>query len=92
MQTFSNVTDPVWQCLRAKAASYGVEIDSNSGTASKLGAKASWNYDPAASTLQIQITKTPPFFGCSTLNAEMHKIVEACMTASAAAMTPLLDH
>lgn len=78
---FTNVTDAAFQCLVAKAAKYGVKIDSDSGTESEKGFKITWNYARAAQTLTIQCTGKPFIFSCKTVNKNINEIVNDCLNA-----------
>ena len=91
MQTFNNITDPVWQCLRAKAAAAGIQVNSNTGSAGKFGVQVAWTYDPAAHTLQLQAVKHG-IFGCNTINNAMHQMISECYASNDAAMGVILDH
>jgi hypothetical protein len=92
MQTFSNVTTDVWNCLRQKAHGAGIEINANSGQASKLGVTIAWNYDPVAHTLQLQALSHGILFGCTQINNKMHEIVDGCHVAHGQTMGAILGH
>ncbi len=77
-QSFSNVTQTVWDCLVTKAASYGVQITGPNGQASKLGFTFQWNWQSGAGTLMIQCTDKPFIVGCGTVEGEVMKIVTEC--------------
>ena len=90
-QSFNNFTPAAWNCLVEKAAQYGVEISSNSGSAGASGFKLAWNYNPGASTLEIQCTDKPFFVSCSQVNSKINDVVEGCMGSGGAEVSPMLD-
>jgi hypothetical protein len=77
-QSFTNLTPAVWQCLVAKAASYGVTVSSNNGSVTKSGFTIAWNYDPASQTGNIQCTDSPWWAPCSMINSKINSIAKAC--------------
>ncbi len=89
-QSFNNVSSGAWSCLVSKAAHYGVHISSNSGSASASGFTIAWNYDPGAQTLSIQCTDKPFWAPCGTVNGKIHDVVEGCMDAEGAAVSPMI--
>ncbi len=78
-QSFNNVSQDVFNCLVNKAASYGITISGNSGQGTKDGFTVTWNYDPAAETLQLQCTDSPWWAPCGTINSTIEGVVEGCM-------------
>ena len=82
MQTFSAISQDQFNCLLSKAAAAGLPLNGNSGTASKSGFTIQWNYDPAASVLEIQCLSNPFFVPCSSVNGKIHDLVEECMAPS----------
>jgi hypothetical protein len=78
LQNFSNITPAVWQCMVAKAASYGVTISSDSGSDTKSGYTIAWNYDPTSQTGSIQCTDSPFYMPCSAINSYINKIAKGC--------------
>ena len=77
--TFPNVSAAAFDCLVAKAAKYGVKINSDSGSSSASGFTISWNYDRAGSSLTIQCLKKPIIFGCSTVRNQVKQQVQDCI-------------
>lgn len=80
--SFTNVSAAAFDCLKAKAAKYGVKIDSDSGSASSTGFTISWNYERAASKLTIQCTKKPIIIGCGTVRGQVREQVQDCIASS----------
>jgi len=78
MQSFSNVTADVWNCCKSTAANYGVQISSDSGSASSHGFTVNWNYDASSQVLQLQVTDKPFWAPCSIVNSKIHDAVDEC--------------
>lgn len=67
-QTFPAITEAIWQAFVAKVKhDTGVEITSNSGTATHGSFVFTYNYDPTTFVLQIQCLKKPLFIPASTI-------------------------
>lgn len=77
-QSFTNVTQSVWDCLVQKAAGYGITISSPSGSASKLGVTVQWNWSSASGTLTMQCTDKPFIIGCGKVESTMNEVVTGC--------------
>lgn len=90
MQTFNNVSLDVWKCLKESLAKHQIIIDKDAGETEAHGVHASWKYDPAARTLQIQATKTPFFVTCSTINNYIHDAVDKCYGDHSLAATKMI--
>lgn len=55
---FADVDEEKWQCAKdVVRRKYGVDVQSDSGKASRMGLTLTWSYDPTARTLVIQCTK-----------------------------------
>lgn len=80
--SFTNFSPAAFKCLAAKAAKYGVKIDSDSGSASSTGFTIAWNYDRAGSKLTIQCTKKPIIIGCGTVRSQVKEQVQDCIDSS----------
>jgi hypothetical protein len=78
-QVFSNLTPDQFACLAAKGEAAGIPISGNSGTASKLGGKVTWTYDPDAQRLTVQCLNTPFLTSCDTVNAKIQELVKGCL-------------
>jgi hypothetical protein len=92
MQTFNNVTQAAWQSAKeAVAAKFGVQITTDSGSVSSGGFTVHWNFDAPTRTLSIQCTDSPFFISCSTINSEIHEMVEATLNEHNIAMAPMVQ-
>jgi hypothetical protein len=80
--SFTNFSAAAFKCLAAKAAKYGVKIDSDSGSASTSGFTISWNYERAASKLTIQCLKKPIIIGCGTVRNQVKEQVQDCIAST----------
>ena len=68
------VTPEEFAAIEKRAASgSGINIQGNSGTASKLGVTITWNYD--GTTLTIDCTSHPFFVGAEEIQADIDKLV-----------------
>jgi hypothetical protein len=77
--SFTNVSAAAFKCLAAKAAQYGVKINSDSGSDSASGFTISWNYDRAGSKLTIQCLKKPIIIGCGIVRNQVKTQVQDCI-------------
>ncbi len=91
MLSYNNVTQAAWQCGIEKAASFGVEITSNTGTATKSGFTIAWNYNPDAQTLTLQCTDSPFFVPCSAINSQINNAVEQCLSQHQIVLTNMVS-
>jgi hypothetical protein len=78
-QTFTQFGESNFECLKQKALSIGITIDSNHGQDSKNGITMSWTFDPAAQTLELQCLDKPFIVPCGTINGRIHDVVDSCM-------------
>ena len=83
-QTFSNVPIAAWDRLKAKAASAGFSISSDSGSHSAGGLTVQWNYNASAETLSITCTDRPWYLTCSMINGKIHELIDnsGCIPAA----------
>ena len=77
--SFSNVSAAAFSCLVAKAAKYGLTINSDAGTGTASGFTVSWNYDRAGAKLTIQVTDKPFWAPCSTVKSKVKEEIQACI-------------
>jgi hypothetical protein len=75
-QVFSNITPAQYAILVKKAAAAGIDLSSNSGTASQFGIEVTWNYSPEAQQLIIQCLNAPVFMNCGVVSARIKALVE----------------
>jgi nitrate reductase cytochrome c-type subunit len=78
-QEFDNVSQSAWACIVQKAEGYGISVSGDSGEATKNGFTVTWNYDPAAQTLQLQCVNSPLLVPCSIINAKIQELVNRCL-------------
>ncbi|HKR95915.1 MAG TPA: hypothetical protein VJW55_11155 [Candidatus Angelobacter sp.] len=79
-QVFNGVTQSRWDCIKQTIQTRtGVEIGSDSGTASKSGFTFQWSFDPAAQTLTIQCMEKPAFIPCESIESRITAIVDGCV-------------
>jgi len=74
--SFSDFAPEQFATLCAKARAAGIELDGNSGTASKYGVEVRWNYDPTSGQLVLEVLKTPFFIGASDVYDKLQSLVE----------------
>ena len=74
--TFSNISTQQFSALTAKARAAGIDLNGNSGTASKFGVEVSWNYVPATGQLTLHCLRAPFFMKIADVNAQMRALVE----------------
>ena len=78
-QIFNGVTQSRWDCIKQTIQTRtGVEIGTDSGTASKSGFTFQWNFDSAAQTLTIQCMEKPAFIPCESIESRLTAIVDGC--------------
>lgn len=91
MLSYNNVTPAAWQCAVQAAKAYGVNITSNSGSATVSGFTIQWNYNPSNSTATVQCTDSPFWAPCSVINSKLNDAVEACLTQNQITMTAMVE-
>jgi hypothetical protein len=75
-QVFRNVSPEQFARLREKARAAGIEIEGNSGSASKFGAEVAWNYNADTQELNLQVLSAPFFMKKEDLEEQMRGLVE----------------
>ena len=75
--TFANITPQQFSVLTAKARAAGIDLDGNSGSASKFGVEVTWNYVPATQHLTLHCLRAPFFMKLADVNAQMRALVES---------------
>jgi len=80
-QIFENITPTQFALLQQKAASAGIPLNGNSGSASKMGVEVEWNYSPETLQLTLNCLKAPFFLSVSEINEKMHNLVTEALTA-----------
>ncbi len=80
-QIFENITPQQFAQLAEKAQSAGIDITSDTGTATKMGVEVSWDYSPATQQLTLTCLKAPFFIGVSQVNEQIRTLVTETLTA-----------
>jgi len=78
-QSFSPVSPGAFECLKQKALSMGIVIDSDQGQSSKHGVTIAWFFDPAAQSLELTCAEKPFFVSCETIAGQMKSLVDTCL-------------
>ena len=74
-QVFNGITPDQYAKLAEKARGAGIELNGNSGTASKFGVEVTWNYSPTDQVLSLQCLKAPFFMSRADVDARIQKLV-----------------
>jgi hypothetical protein len=75
-QVFKDITDEQWTKLVAKAKAGGIDLNGNTGTASKFGVDVAWNYVPGTQELTFQCLSTPFFVKPQDVYAKIQALVK----------------
>jgi hypothetical protein len=75
-QVFKGVTPDQYARLAEKARGAGIDLNGQSGTASKFGVEIAWSYAPANEELTLQCLKTPFFLKAADVDARIKKLVQ----------------
>ena len=75
-RTFSGITPDQYAQLIVKAKASGLDLDGNSGTASKFGVEIQWTYSPESQQLTVQCLRTPMFVSAATVYGKLQALVE----------------
>ncbi len=75
-QRFEGITPAQYSRLVAKAKAAGIELNGNSGTASKYGVEVAWNYAPETQELTLQCLKTPFFVSSADVDSKIQTLVK----------------
>jgi hypothetical protein len=73
---FKGVTPDKYARLVEKARGAGIDLNGNSGTASKFGIEIAWNYSPEAQELTLQCLKAPFFMSAADVDKRMQALVQ----------------
>jgi len=74
-QTFKGISPEKYALLTEKAKGAGIEMEGNSGTASKFGVEMQWNYSPETQELSLQCLKHPFFMKAEDVDTKMRNLV-----------------
>lgn len=75
-QVLSSSTTEHWTKLIAKAKAAGIDLNGNTGTASKFGVDVAWNYVPGTQELTFQCLSTPFFVKPQDVYAKIQALVK----------------
>lgn len=80
-QQFSGITPEQFAKLTQKAKAAGIEINGNSGRASKMGVEVEWNYSSEKQELVLTCLRAPFFVSQNVINTKLHALVSEALTA-----------
>ena len=80
-QVFNGITPAQYANLTQKARSAGIEMNGNSGRASKMGVEVEWHYSPERQELTLTCLYTPFFMSADDVNAKLHTLVSDSLEA-----------
>ena len=80
-QVFTGIAPERYANLSQKARSAGIEMNGNSGRASKMGVEVEWHYSPERQELTLTCLHTPFFMSADDVNARLHALVSDSLTA-----------
>jgi hypothetical protein len=80
-QVFTGITPAQYANLTEKARSAGIEMNGNSGRASKMGVEVEWHYSPELQELTLTCLHTPFFMSADDVNARLHALVTESLLA-----------
>jgi hypothetical protein len=80
-QVFTGISPERYSKLTQKARSAGIEMNGNSGSATKMGVEVEWNYSPEDQELTLTCLHTPFFMSANDVNARLHALVSESLTA-----------
>lgn len=75
-RVFSGIAPDRFAALCEKAKAAGIDLDGNSGTASKYGVEVRWDYDPATCQLVLECLKTPFFVSADDVYGRLNTLVQ----------------
>ena len=81
-QVFSGITPEQYTVLTAKAKTAGIDLNGNSGTASKFGVEVAWNYVPEKQELTLQCLRTPFFVSADDVDVKLRALVNQTLAGS----------
>lgn len=72
---FRNVTPQKYAKLVERAHGAGIDLNGNSGTASKFGVEIAWDYSPETQELRLECLKAPFFMSKADVDAKIRSLV-----------------
>lgn len=77
--TLTGVADDVWQCLRERAASLGINLPpGDAGTVHHLLGDADYAWDGVTRTLAVTFTRKPDWISCNDIEARIRLEAAHC--------------
>lgn len=76
---FHGITPEKYARLVEKARGAGIEMQGNSGSATKFGVEVEWNYSPETQDLTLQCLRTPFFLTAADVDAKIQSLVTEAM-------------
>jgi predicted signal transduction protein with EAL and GGDEF domain len=77
--TLTGVTATVWECLRGRAASMGINLPPGAaGTVSHALADADYAWYEATDQLTVTFTRIPPIISCGDIEARIRLAAASC--------------
>jgi hypothetical protein len=75
-RVFSGITPDQYAQLTQKARANGIEMNGNSGTATKFGVEMAWTYAPELQQLTVQCLRTPIFISAASVYAKLEALAQ----------------
>ncbi|HEX4286706.1 MAG TPA: hypothetical protein VHZ28_16560 [Terracidiphilus sp.] len=79
---FNDISPDKYAKLGAKARAAGIDINGNTGNATKYGVQVEWNYMPAEQQLTFQCLKTPFFVKAADVHAKIQTLVQQTLASA----------
>ena len=77
--TLNGITADVWECLRGRAASMGINLPpGDAGTVHHPEADADYALDGMTDTLRVTFTRTPSWISCGDIEARIRLAAATC--------------
>lgn len=74
-QTFKGISPDKYAILTEKAKGAGIEMEGNSGSATKFGVEMQWDYSPETQELTLQCLKHPFFVKAEDVDTKIRNLV-----------------
>jgi hypothetical protein len=80
-QVFTGVTPQQYAKLTTEARAAGIEMNGNTGRASKMGVEVEWNYSEEKQELVLTCLQTPFFVSADQVNQKLRTLVNQVLTS-----------
>jgi hypothetical protein len=80
-QLFTGITPSQFAKLTQQARAAGIEMNGNSGRASKMGVEVEWNYSEEKQELVLTCLKAPLFVSADQVNTKLRSLVNEVLTS-----------